>query len=157
MQQECSTVLNLLCPLLKSRVTLFVFKKKTDYSAFYSKSRLKACIKINRPAQKERFEPAYLVMIATKGKIEFLRFPIDTNDVELTPDIVELCELLAKNTHEVWSETRIKDGWSYGKERNDANRKHPCLIPYEELSEAEKEYDRNTSIKTLKLIVKLGF
>ena len=83
--------------------------------------------------------------------------PIDTNDVDLTPDIMELCELLAKNTHEVWSETRIKYGWSYGEERNDANKKHPCLVPYEELSEAEKEYDRNTSIQTLKLIMKLGF
>ena len=83
--------------------------------------------------------------------------PINTDDVDLTPDIMELCELLAKNTHEVWSHTRVSDGWSYGEERDDAKRKHPCLIPYEELSEAEKEYDRNTSIQTLKLIVKLGF
>ena len=83
--------------------------------------------------------------------------PIDTSDIELTDDIMELCELISKNTHEVWSENRIKDGWVYGKERNDANKQHPCLIPYEELSESEKEYDRNTSLQTLKLIVKLGY
>ena len=41
--------------------------------------------------------------------------------------------------------------------RNDAEKKHPCLVPYEELSEEEKEYDRNTSIETIKLILKLGF
>ena len=83
--------------------------------------------------------------------------PIDTSDVVLTDDIIELCELLAKNTHEVWSQGRINDGWTYGAERNDAKKQHPCLIPYEELSESEKEYDRNTSLQTLKLIVKSGY
>jgi ryanodine receptor 2 len=83
--------------------------------------------------------------------------PIDTEDVELSEEIMELCELLAKNTHEVWSETRIRDGWSYGEARDDVAKKHPCLVPYEHLSESEKEYDRNTSIQTLKLIQKLGF
>ncbi len=83
--------------------------------------------------------------------------PIDTSDIVLTEDIMELCELLSRNTHEVWSESRLKDGWSYGEERNDAQKQHPCLIPYDELPESEKEYDRNTSLQTLKLIVKLGY
>lgn len=52
---------------------------------------------------------------------------------------------------------RVKDGWTYGEERDDAKKHHPCLIPYEDLTEEEKEYDRNTSQKTLKLIIKLGF
>lgn len=34
---------------------------------------------------------------------------------------------------------------------------HPCLVPYEELPEEEKVYDRNSSVETLKLIMKLGF
>ena len=83
--------------------------------------------------------------------------PIDTNDVILTDDIMELSELIAKNTHEVWSAGRILEGWTYGEERNDATKHHPCLVPYEELPESEKEYDRNTSLQTLKLIVKLGY
>ena len=83
--------------------------------------------------------------------------PIDTSDVVLTDDVMELSELIAKNTHEVWSAGRIRDGWTYGAERNDAAKHHPCLVPYEELSESEKEYDRNTSLQTLKLIVKLGY
>ena len=56
-----------------------------------------------------------------------------------------------------WSETRIRQGWTYGEQRNDELKTHPCLVPYEELPEEEKEYDRNTSIGTLKLIMKLGF
>ncbi len=83
--------------------------------------------------------------------------PIDTKEIHLSEEIEALSELLAKNTHEVWSEGRIRDGWTYGEQRNDAEKKHPCLVPYEELSETEKEYDRNTSKETLKLIVKLGY
>ncbi len=83
--------------------------------------------------------------------------PIDTSAVELDEDILELCELIAENTHEVWSEGRIKDGWTYGETRNDEQKTHPCLVPYDELSESEKEYDRNTSMETLKLIIRLGY
>ena len=83
--------------------------------------------------------------------------PIDTSDVELPKELEALVEQMSKNVHEVWAETRIKQGWKYGSERNDELKTHPCLIPYEELPEEEKEYDRNTSIGTLKLIMKLGF
>ena len=83
--------------------------------------------------------------------------PIDTSDVKLSGDILALSELLAKNTHEVWAENRMKEGWSYGEARNDAEKKHPCLVEYEELAESEKEYDRSTAIETLKLIEKLGY
>lgn len=83
--------------------------------------------------------------------------PIDTQDVVLPEELTELAEMIAKNVHEVWSAGRMKDGWTYGETRNDAEMTHPCLVPYEDLSETEKEYDRNTSQETLKLIMKLGF
>lgn len=83
--------------------------------------------------------------------------PIDTSDVKLPVELEILAEDIAKNVHEVWSEGRMKDGWTYGEERNDAEKHHPCLVPYEELTEAEKEYDRKTSQETLRLIMKLGF
>ena len=83
--------------------------------------------------------------------------PIDTSDVVLDGEILELCELIAENTHEVWAAGRIKDGWSFGEKRDDEKKLHPCLIPYGELPESEKEYDRNTSMETLKLIIKLGY
>ncbi len=83
--------------------------------------------------------------------------PIDTKDIVLPTELNNLIEEMSKNVHEVWAATRISQGWAYGEERNDAEKKHPCLVPYEELSEKEKEYDRNTSIETIKLILKLGF
>lgn len=83
--------------------------------------------------------------------------PIDTTGIMLPEDLKELAEQLAKNAHEVWAQTRLGQGWTYGDERDDQRKKHPCLIPYEELPESEKLYDRNTTQETLKLIVKLGF
>ena len=90
-------------------------------------------------------------------KNNYIPQPIDTTDVKLPKELEKLVEEMSKNVHEVWAETRIKQGWKYGEQRNDELKTHPCLIPYEELSEEEKEYDRNTSISTLKLILKLGF
>lgn len=83
--------------------------------------------------------------------------PMDTEDVRLPEELNELVEQMAKNVHEVWAQTRIQQGWTWGPERNDALKHHPCLVPYEDLPESEREYDRNTSIETLKLICKLGF
>lgn len=88
---------------------------------------------------------------------KFVPNPVDTTDVKLPMELESLVEEMAKNVHEVWAQTRISQGWSFGEERNDAAKKHPCLVPYEELSEEEKTYDRNTSVQTLKLILKLGF
>lgn len=83
--------------------------------------------------------------------------PIDITGIELPQELEMLVEQMAKNVHDVWAETRIQQGWKYGEQRNDEFKTHPCLVPYEELPEEEKEYDRNTSIGTLKLIMKLGF
>lgn len=88
---------------------------------------------------------------------KYIPQPIDTADVALPAEMAELAEALAKNVHEVWSQTRMSQGWSYGEQRDDATKKHPCLVPYEQLTEEEKLYDRNTSQETLKLIMKLGF
>ena len=83
--------------------------------------------------------------------------PVDTSGVRLSPDLLELTEQIAANVHEVWAAGRMAEGWKYGKERNDERKEHPCLAPYNELSENEKEYDRNTVMETLKVIELLGF
>lgn len=82
--------------------------------------------------------------------------PIDTSDVVITPELLALSEQLARNTHEIWAAGRIADGWRWGPVRDDAKKEHPGLVGYDELSESEKDYDRRTSMETLKLLVKLG-
>lgn len=83
--------------------------------------------------------------------------PIDTSNIEVPDELKTLSEKLAKNTHEVWSKSRISQGWTWGETRDDAGRKHPDLKPYDELSEQEKDYDRNTSMETIKVILSLGY
>lgn len=83
--------------------------------------------------------------------------PIDTKNVELPKELMALTEKIAENVHDNWSVGRIAEGWTYGEVRDDKKKTTPCLVPYSELSESEKEYDRNTAIETLKLIQKLGY
>ncbi len=83
--------------------------------------------------------------------------PVDTSAVTLPPEVTELTELLARNAHETWARGRMADGWTYGPERDDRAKKHPDLIPYEELTDGEKAYDRSTAMETLRLILCLGF
>lgn len=88
---------------------------------------------------------------------EYKPQPIDTSDIMLPEELEHLVELMAKNVHEKWAETRFSQGWTYGNQRDDELKQHPCLVPYEDLTEDEKTYDRNTCVSTLKVIMKLGF
>ena len=90
-------------------------------------------------------------------KKNYVPQPMDTEDIQLPEELDALVEQMAKNVHEVWAKSRMEQGWTYGEERNDALKHHPCLVPYEELPEVEKAYDRDTALGTLKLICKLGF
>ena len=83
--------------------------------------------------------------------------PIDTSHVTLTPEILELTERLAENAHDLWAVKRLAEGWTYGSEKRGDIQQTPLLIPYAELSEAEKQYDRDLAMETLKAILALGF
>ena len=83
--------------------------------------------------------------------------PIDTSAVSLPSELGELTEQLAANTHDLWAQQRLAEGWSYGPYRDDPNKRNPCLVPYEELPDSEKSYDRITAIGTLKAILSLGY
>ena len=83
--------------------------------------------------------------------------PIDTSDVFLPEDLVALTEKIAENVHDVWSAGRMAEGWIYGEKKDAEKKTTPLLIPYSELPESEKAYDRNTAFETLRLIVKMGY
>lgn len=83
--------------------------------------------------------------------------PIDTSGIELPAELRELMEQIAENVHETWALGRLQEGWTYGEVRDDKKKTTPCLVPYSELPELEKEYDRNTATATLKLMIALGY
>jgi hypothetical protein len=83
--------------------------------------------------------------------------PIATDSIFLPEELGPLFERLAENTHDVWARHRLAEGWSRGPRRDDDARTHPCLVPYADLSEVEKGYDRRTTLETLKAILALGY
>lgn len=83
--------------------------------------------------------------------------PIDTSRTAVPAEILSLTELLAYHVHSVWVGQRLRDGWKYGPERNDARKEHPSLVPFAQLSDSEKEYDRLTAMETVKAILALGY
>lgn len=83
--------------------------------------------------------------------------PIDTTDIKLTDDLLELSERIAENAHEIWAVGRMNEGWTYGQKKDSVLKTTPCLVPYNELPESEKDYDRNAVLETLKLVKKLGY
>lgn len=99
----------------------------------------------------------YLVVINTTDKFVYEPSPIALDDVELSDDLAELQEAIAENAHEVWAKNRRDQGWSYGPERNDQKKETPDMIPYCNLPESEKLYDREMAINTIKLVKKLGW
>jgi ryanodine receptor 2 len=83
--------------------------------------------------------------------------PIHTSDVQLPESITELIEQLAETNHDIWAAQRMCDGWTYGPQRDDPAKKHPDLVPYNQLPESEKEYDRQMATGTIKAILALGY
>ena len=83
--------------------------------------------------------------------------PLDTSDIALPESLTPLVEALAENVHDTWAKGRMDAGWTFGPVRDDAKKQHPCLVPYCELPESEKAYDRETAVSTLKFICKMGY
>lgn len=98
----------------------------------------------------------YMIRVLQSAE-EYEPQPINLDSIQLTGDLTELREAIAENAHDVWAAARIKEGWSYGRERDDVNKKHPDLLPYSVLPDSEKEYDRLMAMDTIKLVKKLGF
>ena len=90
-------------------------------------------------------------------KANYIPKPENLDGIQLSDELNGLVEAMAKNVHDVWAQSRMEQGWTYGSERNDQLKHHPCLVAYKDLPDVEKAYDRDTAVGTLKLIQKLGF
>lgn len=99
----------------------------------------------------------YLVVTNTTDRFVYEPSPIALDDVTLDDDLTELQEAIAENAHEILAQNRTSQGWTYGPERNDPQKQTPDMVPYCNLPESEKLYDREMAMQTLKLVKKLGF
>lgn len=88
---------------------------------------------------------------------EYKPEPIDTGQVELDDELEDLVLQLLENTHDNWATQRISEGWSHGPRRDDDLKQHPNLVPFDELSDDEQQYDRLLVTETLKAVIALGY
>lgn len=63
----------------------------------------------------------------------------------------EALERLARIEHRRWIAERIAQGWRRSEHRDDARFLHPSLVPYDALSEEEREKDRAQVVTVLRL------
>ena len=99
----------------------------------------------------------YLLSVTKRGVRKYEPSPIDVSNFKLTDDLEELLEAIAENAHDIWAKERMANGWTYGDERDDDRKKHPDLVPYSDLTESEKDYDRKMAQGTLELVQRLGY
>lgn len=94
---------------------------------------------------------------ATKSLNGYNPQPINVEDISLDANLEDLTEAIAENAHDIWARARMDEGWTYGAVRDDAKKQHPDLVPYAQLPDSEKEYDRIMAMNTLRLVRRLGF
>jgi RyR domain len=83
--------------------------------------------------------------------------PIDTSSIQLSKDLRDFTERLAEHAHDIWAKQRLADGWSLGPTRDYSRKQHPFLVPYKDLPEGEKVFDRNAAMEILKALIALGY
>lgn len=99
----------------------------------------------------------YYMVSATKSLNGYNPQPINVEDISLDADLEDLTEAIAENAHDIWARARMDEGWTYGPVRDDAKKQHPDLVPYSQLPDSEKEYDRIMAMNTLRLVRRLGY
>lgn len=97
------------------------------------------------------------MVVASKIANGYNPQPINVADIDLDGSLEELTEAIAENAHDIWARARMDEGWVYGPVRDDELKQHPDLVPYSQLPDSEKEYDRIMAMNTLRLVRRLGF
>lgn len=93
------------------------------------------------PARKDTYQPKLL----------------DLQHTPLPDDCEELMEAIAENVHDMWAMERQSEGWTYGNRRDDEKLETPDMVPYAQLPESERQYDRKVAADTLRLLTVLGY
>jgi hypothetical protein len=83
--------------------------------------------------------------------------PIDPWTVQLDAELLAATERVARHVHDAWMRARLAEGWTYGRQRDDARRVNPCLVGYDALSETDREADRVTAMAAMRALIALGF
>lgn len=143
-------------PFMKPFNELSKQKRKTDYLS--ALNTIKLLYKLGFGLTKIDKESAFDYKPNTRmADGRYIPNPINVDDVVLPKDIAALTEYIAENTHEEWAKQRLKEGWTFASKTNKKRKQSFDLVPYCELLDKEKEYDRKMAMNTLKVLCKYGY
>ena len=83
--------------------------------------------------------------------------PVDTSGVELSGEMIRLIDILARNMHESRAKEYLEAGWRFGDSMDIVKRTHPDLMPYDELTDIQKERYVSTASSVVKTMTAIGF
>lgn len=66
-------------------------------------------------------------------------------------------DLLAREEHDRWRSLRARQGWTFGEERDDSRKVHPCMVEYDELPSHERDKDREAVAQIPRLLASVGY
>ena len=142
-------------PFMKPFLELSKQKRKTDYLSALNTIKLLYKLGFNITQDKNAAVEYKPNVRAENG--QYIPNPIDVDEVVLPKEIEELTEYIAENTHEEWAKQRIKEGWTFAPKTNKKLKQSFDLVPYCELLDSEKEYDRKMAMNTLRVLYKYGY
>ena len=142
-------------PFMKPFMELTKAKRKADYLT--ALNTIKLIFKLGFTITRQDNTPVTYTPNRRTDDGQYIPQPANVDDVTLPKELEELTEYIAENNHEEWSKLRIKEGWTFAPETNKTLKQSQDLLPYCELLDSEKQYDRDMAMDTLKLLCKLGF
>lgn len=142
-------------PFMKPFHELTKRQRKTDYTS--ALNTIKLLYKLGFYITKDKTSEFEYQSNKRNEDGNYFPNPINVDDVVLPEKIAELTEYIAENTHEEWAKQRFKEGWTFAPKTNKKLKQSFDLVPYCELLDSEKEYDRKMAMNTLRVLYKLGF
>lgn len=142
-------------PFMKPFNELSKQKRKTDYLSALNTIKLLYKLGFELTTVDKKSALDYKHNVRTVDG-QYIPKPINVDDVLLSNDVAALTEYIAENAHEEWAKQRLKEGWTFAPKTNKKRKQSFDLVPYCELLDKEKEYDRKMAMNTLKVLYKFG-
>jgi hypothetical protein len=142
-------------PFMKPFHELTKQQRKTDYTS--ALNTIKLLYKLGFSITKDETSGFKFQSNKRDSEGNYVPNPINVDDVVLPEKIAEITEYIAENTHEEWAKQRFREGWTFAPKTNKKLKQSFDLVPYCELIDSEKEYDRKMAMNTLRVLYKLGY
>ncbi|MBD2429520.1 RyR domain-containing protein [Phormidium sp. FACHB-1136] len=89
--------------------------------------------------------------------MEYFSGLLDTSSVVLSPEYLQLADVLAQQDHGRWGNALLQLGWKQGARFDPVRQTHPHLMPFEALPEEVKANKRRTFLDNFKLVLAMGY